>query len=107
MELINDRANQACGCAIGRAPQRVPYLVRQDAVLEQQRKQNGGISCERIQHRVLLGSVEKYLAQGAIREAPDLHPKTMAGVLEFDGDCASALLETAAVHARVGHGRPH
>jgi hypothetical protein len=36
----------------------------------------------------------------------------MAGVLELDGDCASALRETvavaaAAVHARVRHGAPH
>src|SRR6516164_4851717 len=96
MELVNDRANQACGRAIGRAPQRVPDLVRQGAVLEQQRKQNGGISRERIQHRVLLGGVEEYLANGAVREAPDLHPKMMAGVLELDGDRASALRKTTA-----------
>jgi hypothetical protein len=34
----------------------------------------------------------------------------MAGVLELDGDRASALRETvavAAVHARVRHGAPH
>jgi hypothetical protein len=58
----------------------------------------------------LLRSVEKYLAQGAIREAPDLHPQMMAGVLELDGGRASALRETAAVpavHARVRHGAPH
>ena len=50
------------------------------------------------------------LAARAIREAPDLHPKMMAGVLKLDGDCASALRETvavAAVHARVRHGAPH
>src|SRR5262245_43458472 len=50
----------------------------------------------------------KYLAQGAIREAPDLHPQMMAGVLELDG--GRALRETAAVpavHARVRHGAPH
>jgi hypothetical protein len=91
MELVNDRANQACGRAIGTAPQHVADLGGRDAVLEQQRKQNGGIGRERIEHRVLLGGVEEYLAQGAIREAPDLHPKSMAGVLKLDGERASAL----------------
>src|SRR6516165_10414747 len=71
-------------------------LGRHDGVLQQQRKQNGGISRERIQHRVLLGGVEEYLANGAVREAPDLHPKMMAGVLELDGDRASALRKTTA-----------
>src|SRR5260370_23627317 len=65
-------------------------------MLQQQRNQDGGISRKCVQVRVLLRSVEKYLAQGAIREAPDLHPKLMAGVLKLDGDCASALRETAA-----------
>jgi hypothetical protein len=49
MELVNDRANQVCGRAIGRAPLRVPDLGRQGAVLEQQREQDGGISRQRIQ----------------------------------------------------------
>jgi hypothetical protein len=88
----------------------VADLGGRGAVLQQQRNQDGGISRKCVQARVLLRSVEKYLAQGAIREAPDLHPKMMAGVLEIDGDCASALRETvavAAVHARVRHGAPH
>jgi hypothetical protein len=86
MELVNDRANQACGRAIGRAPQRVPDLGRQGAVLEQQRKQNGGISRERIQHRVLLGGVEEYLTNGAVREIANVHPVTVTGVLDVERD---------------------
>jgi hypothetical protein len=49
MELVNDRANQTCGRAIGRAPQRVTDLGRQGAVLEQQREQYGGIGRQLIQ----------------------------------------------------------
>jgi hypothetical protein len=85
VELVNDRANQACGRAIRRASQRVPDLGRWGAVLEQQREQNGCISRERIQHRVLLGGVEKYLANGAIREIAKVDPVTVAGV--FDVEC--------------------
>jgi hypothetical protein len=44
----------------------------------------------------LLRSVEKYLAQGAIREAPDLHPEIMASVLDFDGNRGVALWKAPA-----------
>jgi hypothetical protein len=91
MEFVNDRANQACGHAIGRAPQRVPDLGREGSVLEQQREQNGGISRKRIQHRVLLGGVEEYLANGAIREIANVHPVTMAGVLDVERDRTAAM----------------
>jgi hypothetical protein len=64
----------------------VADLAGSGAVLQQQREQDGDIRRNRVQGRVLLRSVEKYLGQRAIREASDLHPKTMAGVLELDGD---------------------
>src|SRR5215472_816884 len=86
MEVVNDRANQACGRAIGRAPQRVPDLGWQGAVLEQQREQNGDISRERIQHRVLLGGVEEYLANGAVRKIANVHRVTVTGVLDVERD---------------------
>jgi hypothetical protein len=91
VELVNDRANQACGRAIGRAPQRVPDLGRWSAVLEQQREQNGGISRERIQHRVLLGGVEEYLANSAVREIANVHPVTVTGVLDVERDRTAAM----------------
>src|SRR5262245_52361921 len=86
MELVNDRANQACGRAIGRAPQRVPDLGRGGPVLEQQREQNGDISRERIQHRVLLGGVGEYFANGAVRKIANVHPVTVTGVLDVECD---------------------
>src|SRR5262249_61681434 len=95
MELVNDRANQACGRAIGRAPQRVPNLGRWSAVLEQQREQNGGISRERIQHRVLLGGVEEYLANGAVREIANVHPVTVTGVLDVERDRTAPMWQTS------------
>jgi hypothetical protein len=95
MELVNDRANQACGRAIGRAPQRVPDFGRQGAVLEQQRKQNGGISRERIQHRVLLGGVEEYLASGAVRKIANVHPVTVTGVLDIERDCTAPMWQAS------------
>jgi hypothetical protein len=82
MEFVNDRANQACGRTIGRAPQRVPDLGGRGPVLEQQREQNGGISRERIQRRVLLGGIEEYLADGAVRKIANLHPVAVTGVLD-------------------------
>jgi hypothetical protein len=81
----------------------VADLDGRGAVLQQQREQDGGVSRKCVQSRILLRSVEKYLAQGAIREASDLHPKTMAGVLELDGDRASSSRQTAA----QGHVDPH
>jgi hypothetical protein len=95
MELVNDRANQACGRAIGRAPQRVPDLGRRGPVLEQQREQNGGISRERIQHRVLLGGVEEYLANGAVRKIANVHPVTVTGVLDVERDRTAAMWQAA------------
>jgi hypothetical protein len=77
----------------------VADLGGRGAVLQQQRNQDGGISRKCVQARVLLRSVEKYLAQGAIREAPDLHPKMMAGVLELDGDSPSAIGNMEGKHA--------
>jgi len=49
-------------------------LTKRGAVLQQQRDQDSGISRKCVQGRVLLRSVEKYLALDAIREASDLHP---------------------------------
>jgi hypothetical protein len=95
MELVNDRANQACGRAIGRPPQRVPDLGRRGPVLEQQREQNGGISRERIQHRVLLGGIEEYLANGAIREIANVHPVTMVGMLDVERDRTAAMWQAS------------
>src|SRR5262245_36972878 len=91
MELVNDRANQACGRAIGRAPQRVPDFGRQGAVLEQQREQDGGISRQRIQRRVLLGGVDEYLTNGAVREIANVHPVTVTGVLDVERDRTAAM----------------
>jgi hypothetical protein len=54
--------------------------------LEQQRKQNGGISRERIEHRVLLGGVEEYLANGAVRKIANVQPVTVTGVLDVERD---------------------
>jgi hypothetical protein len=95
MELVNDRANQACGRAIGRAPQRVPDLGRRGPVLEQQREQNGGISRERIQRRVLLGGIEEYLANGAIREIANVHPVTVVGMLDVERDRTAAMWQAS------------
>jgi hypothetical protein len=95
VELVNDHANQACGRAIGRAPQRVPDLVRRGAVLEQQREQNGGISGERIQRRVLLGGVEEYLTNGAVREITDVHSVMVASVLDVESDRTAAMRQAA------------
>jgi hypothetical protein len=95
MEFVNDRANQACGRAIGRAPQRVPDLGWRSLMLEQQREQNGGLSRERIQHRALLGGVEEYLANGAIREITNVHPGAVAGVLDVKRDRTAAMWQAA------------
>jgi hypothetical protein len=94
MELVNDRANQACGRTIGRAPQRVPDLNRQSAMLQQQRHQDRSISRKRIQRRVLLGSVEEHFAQSAIREIAHVHPVTVTGVLDVERDCTAAMWQT-------------
>src|SRR5262249_14942559 len=101
MELVNDRANQACGRAIGTAPQRVADLGGRDAVLEQQRKQNGGISRERIQHRVLLGGVEEYLANGAVRKIANVHPVTVTGVLDVERDRTAPMWQASPGGHRV------
>jgi hypothetical protein len=95
VELVNERTNQACGRAIGKAPQRVPDLGRGGSVLQQQREQNGSISRKRIQHRVLLGGVEEYLANGAIREIANVHPVTMAGVLDVERDRTAAMWQAS------------
>jgi hypothetical protein len=80
----------------------VADLGGRGAVLQQQRDQDSGISRKCVQGRVLLRSVEKYLALDAIREASDLHPETMAGVLKLDSDRASALREAPPAIARGG-----
>jgi hypothetical protein len=66
-------------------------LGRWSAVLEQQRKENRGISRERIQHRVLLGGVEEYLPNGATREITNVHSVTVAGVLDVERDRTAAM----------------
>jgi hypothetical protein len=91
MELVNDRANQAGRRAIGRVPQRVADLGRSDVVLQQQRKQNGGISRECIEHRVLLGGIEEYLANGAVRKIANVHPVTVTGVLDVERERAAPM----------------
>jgi hypothetical protein len=63
--------------------------------LEQQREQNGGISRERIQHRVLLGGIEEYLADGAVRKIANVHPVTMAGVLDVERDRNAAMWQAS------------
>jgi hypothetical protein len=91
MELVNDRANQACGRAIGRAPQRVPDPGQRRAMLEQQREQNGGISRERIQRRILLRGIKEYLTDGAVWKIANVHPVTVTGVLDAKGDRTAAM----------------
>jgi hypothetical protein len=63
--------------------------------LEQQREQNGGISRERIQHRVLPGGVEKYLTNAAIWEIANVHPVAVAGVLDIERDRTAAMWQTS------------
>ena len=55
-------------------------------MLEQQREQNGSISRQRIQHRVLPGGVEEYLTNVTIWEIANVHPVTVAGVLDVERD---------------------
>src|SRR5262245_33300621 len=71
-------------------------------MLEQKREQNGGISRERIQHRILLGGVEEYLTNAAIREITNVHPVTMAGVLDVESDRTAAVWQAPP----DGHGVP-
>jgi len=66
-------------------------LGRQGAVLEQQREQDGGISRQRIQRRVLLGGVDEYLTNGAVREITNVHPVTVTGVLDVERDRTAAM----------------
>jgi hypothetical protein len=98
VELVNDRTNQACRRAIGRAPQRVPDLGRGGPVLEQQREQNGSISRQRIQHRVLPGGVEEYLTNVTIWEIANVHPVTVTGVLDIERDRAAAMWQAPGGH---------
>src|SRR6516225_8891163 len=70
-------------------------LGRHDGVLQQQRKQNGGISRECIQHRVLLGGVEEYLANGAVRKIANVHPVTVTGVLDVERDRTAAMRQAS------------
>jgi hypothetical protein len=95
VELVNDRTNQACRRAIGRARQRVPDLGRGGPVLEQQREQNGSISRQRIQHRVLPGGVEEYLTNVTVWEIANVHPVTVAGVLDVERDRTAAMWQAS------------
>src|SRR5215471_14541802 len=73
-EFVNNHTDQAGGRAIGRAPQRVPDLGRQNGMLQKQRHQDRSVGGKRVQRRVLLGGVEKHLAWSAIREIANLQP---------------------------------
>jgi hypothetical protein len=73
----------------------VPDLGRGRPVLEQQREQDGSISRERIQHRVLFGGVEEYVANSPIREIANVHAVTVAGVLDIERDRTAAMWQAS------------
>jgi hypothetical protein len=81
----------------------VTYLGRRRAVLQQQRNQNGGVSGERVQARVLFGGVKEELARRAVGKTTDMGPEAVACVLKLECDGAAAIRQPLALSSAMGY----